>query len=79
MFQYIYNHREQIINDSPYTLINDTMILIKDYIPKIQLNKQFSGDLELSQSIKLFNINIAVYENWVMIKMIYIINFLIYI
>jgi len=42
--------------------LNGLLIPINDYIPNIKKNSFYSGDLELSESIILFNINILVFQ-----------------
>lgn len=54
----------EIINEHLYTPYYGNYISTEEYINKIKTKAFYSGDLEISNSIYIFNINIAVYEKF---------------
>lgn len=61
LFLYINKNKEQIAIENPYIEFNNNLIEIENYIPKINTDKNFAGELELKYASILFKINIAVY------------------
>ena len=58
---YIDKNKNYIYKNCPQVLLNDNFIDLNQYIPLINNDKQFAGDLEIGQSSILFKINIAIY------------------
>ena len=61
LFDYIQNNKNYLIRESLYISFNNKIIKLEDYILEIILNFIYAGDFVIANSIKLFNINIAIY------------------
>ena len=67
IYLYIDSYKKEINKKSPYCLFEGKLICLYDYIPYIRKYKNFTGDLEIANSINLFKINIGVYyekDSW---------------
>lgn len=64
IYDFIQDNKNEIIIENPYTIDNDdNNIKIFDYIKNINKEGFYAGDLEISKTINILNINIAIYKN----------------
>jgi hypothetical protein len=61
IYNYIKKNKNDILINNPYTLINDEIVDIEEYIELIKKNTFYTGDLEIAKTKEIFNLNLAVY------------------
>ena len=62
IYKYIKKNKNDVLIHNPYTLINEEIVDIEDYIELIKNNTFYSGDLEIAKTKEIFNLNLAVYR-----------------
>ena len=60
LYKYIINNFESILADYPYTNYNGRTMKIEDYIPLIEKNREYGGELDYQILTKIFDINILI-------------------
>ena len=60
LFNYVIDNFETIVVDYPYTYYNGNTVNTEDYIPLIEKNGEYGGELECQLLTKIFDINILI-------------------
>ena len=62
LFKYCKDNAKEIFSGNPYVTYFGNVVETKNYLQRIKENYFWAGDVEITHSMYLFNINIAIYE-----------------